>query len=197
MIFSIINAIYYLYIKGLMIYKFISPYKCNYMIGIINVPLIIIIYIIISFTSLGKDDNDNDYYCDNIFKLFSDGISGIKDIIFLISLPFAYGILLFFINKIIYNYAIYHIYIPILIEYFIRNIIKNLGIVENIILIISFVAELIMILVFLEIIEINCCGLDENLKRNIEIRERSESLLNIVPDEDDSNDNNSFNEANK
>ena len=34
-------------------YKFISPEKCNFMIGIINLPLIIIIYFIISFTFLG------------------------------------------------------------------------------------------------------------------------------------------------
>ena len=163
---SILYSISYLYIKGLMKYNFISPYRCNYKVGIINVPLIIIIYIIISFTPLGN--NDNDFYCDNIFALFREGISGTKNIIFLISLPFAYGILLSLINKIIYEYTIYHIYIPILIEYFIQNIIKNLEIVENIILISSFVAELIMILVFVEIIEIKCCGLDENLKRNIE-----------------------------
>jgi len=198
---SILYSISYLYIKRLMKYNFISPYKCNYMIGIINSPLIIIIYIIISFTPLGEENNY--YYCDNIFSLFREGINDIKDIIFLISIPFAYGILLFFLNKIIYEYTIYHIYIPILIEYFIRNIIKNLGIVENIILISSFLIELIMILVFVEIIEIKYCGLDENLKRNIELRGLSESSLNIVPDiapdddDDDFDDRNSFNETNK
>jgi len=36
-----------------------------------------------------------------------------------------------------------------------------------------------MILVFLEIIELNFCGLNENLKRNIEIRAYSESSLAI------------------
>ena len=185
-------------------YKFISPYKSNFMIGVINVPLIIIIYIIISFTPIGEENKD--YYFDNIFVLFRKGISGTKNIIFLISLPFAYGILLSLINKIIYEYTIYHIYIPILIEYFIRNIIKNLGLVENIILISSFFIELIMILVFVEIIEIKCCGLDENLKRNIELRGYSESSLNIIPDivpddddydNDDFDDRNSLNDTNK
>jgi len=198
---SILYSISYLYIKGLMKYNFISPYRCNYKVGIINVPLIIIIYIIISFTPLGEEDNY--YYFDNIFELFKNGINGTKNIIFLISLPFAYGILLSLINKIIYEYTIYHIYIPILIEYFIRNIIKNLGLVENIILISSFFIELIMILVFVEIIEIKYCGLDENLKRNIELRGLSESSLNIIPDiapdddDDDFDDRNSFNETNK
>jgi len=191
---SILYSISYLYIKGLMKYNFISPYRCNYKVGIINVPLIIIIYIIISFTPLGN--NDNDFYCDNIFALFREGINDIEDIIFLISLPFAYGILLSLINKIIYEYTIYHIYIPILIEYFIRNIIKNLGLVENIILISSFLIELIMILVFVEIIEIKYCGLDENLKRNIELRGMRDSSTNIEVD-DDFDETKDFKETNK
>ena len=70
MIYSILYAIYYLYIKGLMKYKFISPYKCNYMIGIINVPIIILMYFIISFTPLGNTNNN--YYYDNIFLLFKN-----------------------------------------------------------------------------------------------------------------------------
>ena len=51
---AILNSICFLYIKGLMKNKFISPYKCNFMVGIINFPLIIIIYVIISFTKLGE-----------------------------------------------------------------------------------------------------------------------------------------------
>ena len=38
------------------------------MIGIVNAPFIIIIYLIISFSPIGN--NENDYYCDNIFDLF-------------------------------------------------------------------------------------------------------------------------------
>ena len=117
--------------------------------------------------------------------------------IFLISLPFVYGILLSLINKIIYEYTIYHIYIPILIEHFIRNIIKNFEFYTNIFLISSFLVELIMILIFVEIIEINYCGLGENLKRNIELRGLSESSIHIEPDEDDFDERNSINETNK
>ena len=40
---TIIYAFYFIYIKGLIKYKYISPYKCNVIIGIINFPLIIII----------------------------------------------------------------------------------------------------------------------------------------------------------
>ena len=58
-IYCILNAICYIYIKKLMKYKFISPAKCNFIIGIIDFPLIILIYIIISFTSLGNNNNNN------------------------------------------------------------------------------------------------------------------------------------------
>jgi len=71
------------------------------MIGIINVPLIILIYFIISFTPLGNINN-NKYYFDNIFILFKNlGQSDLKNVIFLISLPFAYGISFYINNKII------------------------------------------------------------------------------------------------
>ena len=121
---SILYAFYYLYIKRLMKYKFISPAKCNFMIGIINFPLIIIIYFIISFTSLGNIKNK--YYIDNIFELFKNLREIVtKSVIFLISFPFVLGAIAFIYNNIINDYTIYHIYIPLLLRYFIQNIIKK------------------------------------------------------------------------
>jgi len=123
-IISILHALYFIYIKELMKYKFISPYKCNFMIGIINFPLIIIIYVIISFTKLGEKNN-NIYYWDSIFELFkSIKHLNLINIIRLISLPIVYGIYVLIINKTIYD------------------------------LISFFCIEFIMILIFLEIIEI-------------------------------------------
>ena len=183
---SILYAIYYLYIKNFMKYKFISPAKCNFMIGIINVPTIILIYFIISFTPLGNN-NDNKYHY-NIFELFKQiGEIVSKNVIFLILLPFAYGIFHYILTKIIYDYSIFHMYIPFILENFLDNIINinNFGNDENIFLISSFFIELIMILVFLEIIEINCCGLNENLKRNIQLRGTIDSSLTIENDDDD------------
>ena len=76
-------------------------------------------------------------------------------------------------------------YIPLLINHFIQNIIKNFEIIEIIFLISCFFIELIMILVFLEIIEIKFCGLNENLKRNIELRAMIDSSLSNENDDDD------------
>jgi len=177
-IYSILYAIYYIYMKELMKYKYISPYKSNFMIGIINLPIIIIIYIIISFTPLGNKDND--YYYDSIFDLFKNIRNlNIMNIILLITLPFAYGIILLLTNKIIYNFTIYHIYIPSLLDNFITIIFKDSEFTEKIFLSLSFFIELLMILVFLEIIELNFCGLNQNLKRNIVIRAYNESSFTI------------------
>ena len=100
-IYSSLSAFYYLYIKDLMKYKFISPYKCNFMIGVINFPLLIIIMLIISFTPFGKKEN-NEFFCDNIFELFKDVANlNIVYIILLILLPFIYGAILICKNKVI------------------------------------------------------------------------------------------------
>jgi len=163
--------------------KFISPSKFNFMIGIIDVPLILIIYFIISFIS--EEIKDNKQYLDNIFKLFDKENFDAYNVINLILLPFAYGMNLFLINKVIYDYTIYHIYIVFLIVYFIYNIIYYKRFVDIIFLITSFFIELIMILVFLEIIEINCFGLNKNLKRNIELRGTIDSSLDNEDEDDD------------
>ena len=42
-----------------------------------------------------------------------------------------------------------------------------------------------MILVFVEIIEINCCGLNKNLKRNIQSRGIIDSSITIGDNDDD------------
>ena len=198
---AILNSICFLYIKGLMKNKFISPYKCCYIIGMINTPIIIIIYIIFSFVYPGKCEpkvynyDDNGDYCLDIFKLFGDIGSSAKNIIRLITFPFTYGLLMAMLTKTINEFTLYHIYIPYLIESFINNINKfstekqkeNEDLVFIIILISSFFIELIVILVFLEIIEVKFWGMNENLKKNIELRAMTEtdSILCIDDNDDD------------
>ena len=89
---------------------------------------------------------------------------------------------------------LFFIYIPVIIEYFIENIVKNFAPIDNIFLISSFFIELIMILVFLEIIEIKFCGLNENLKRNIELRSMTESTLDIENEDNNENDDERYDE---
>ena len=193
---AILYSTFFVYIKGLMKYKFISPYKCCYMIGVINVPLIIIIYFILSFFNLGdcKSVNDNNSYCVNIFELFQSGLFNATNIFRLICFILMYMILMAMLVKIVNDYTIYYIYTPFLLENFVKNIIKmteeSFDISITIFLSISFFIELIMILIFLEIIEVKFCGLNKDLKKNIELRAIDDSSYYL----NDNNDNNDDNE---
>ena len=61
--------------------NFIIPPKCNFLIGLIDVPLILIIYFIISLTPLGNKNKN--YYVDNIFELFKSEKFDVKNVIHL------------------------------------------------------------------------------------------------------------------
>jgi len=84
--YSLLLSIYYIYIDGLMKHKYISPYKCSFMIGACFVPLLIIGYFIILFVCI----NGSKYSFD-VFKSF--GKLEAINIIVLISYPFASGAL--------------------------------------------------------------------------------------------------------
>ena len=202
LISAILYSTFFVYINGLMEYKFISPYKCCYMIGMINVPLIIIIYIVLPL--FFEECND---YCFNIVDLFRDKHLTEINIIRLIIFILIYGILMALLTKTINDFTLYHIYIPFLIENFIKNIInaidkynyyRNDDINDDInkkkivyiiiFLIISFFIELIMILIFLEIIEVKFCGLNKNLKKNIELRALTDSTICLDDDNNDDKD---------
>jgi len=169
------------------IFKFISPYKICYMIGMINVPIIIIYIVISLFDNLGKC---NENYCLNISNLFKDDDINAIDYFRLISFALTYAVLMALYNKVINDYTLYHIYIFSLIDNFIKNIISYSGYDNSLIIIflcISFFIELFMILVFLEIIEVNFWGLDKNLKKHIELRSITETDSTFLDDKDDDN----------
>ena len=186
-----VTTIIYGYLKGLMNYKFFSIFKCNYLPGLINTVITTICY----FT-LGKDINNfiNQTDNGNISIEFDDTSNIVFSAITLISSAF-YGI---FMNKILNNYTIFHIFLPLYAINFFYHI-QDKAIKENlfeyILLIIIDVIEFITILVFLELIEINLCSLSYNTKKNIRNRAYKES-----PDLDNENqgksyDNNSENES--
>ena len=180
----ILLSIYFIYLKDFMDKKFISPYKYNFFVGLINAPLTIIIYFIFSFTIFGKKI-DNSYYCDNIFELMKD-IKELDRIYLFLLIIFLFSCVIYSIllNKTIYDFSLYHIYIPFLVEQFMKGIInesKDKTVIIS--LISSFFIEIIMMLIFLEKIEINFCGLNENLKKNIISKGSFDNSLNNEDDE--------------
>ena len=70
MLYSFLKAFITVYIKGLMEYKYISPYKACYIYGIINLIIITIAYIITSFFPCNYNEETCDgYIMENIILL--------------------------------------------------------------------------------------------------------------------------------
>ena len=96
-----------------------------------------------------------------------------------------YGVL---INKTMNDFSIYHLLILCNIEEFIKQIVNpNKTNFDLIILLIFFFIEFLMYLIFLEIIELNFCGLSQNIRKNIKKRALNDSKL-----EDDNDNRDSF-----
>jgi len=187
-----ITSIIYGYLKGLMKYKFFSIYKCNYLPGLINIVIIIICYF-----SLGNEINNFiNQTKDRHISIEFDTFNIVFSILSLIGSAL-YGI---FMNQILNNYTIFHIFLPFNLFYLIfqindTNQLKE-NFVEYVLLVIIGVAEFIIMLVFLELIEINFCSLSYNTKKNIRKRASKESsdLDKQNKNNDNGNDNSLIND---
>ena len=169
---------------------FFSPWKTSLIVGLINLSSNLTLYFIFTFNSCEenifcslkyKDKN----YIDNIFSFFSSyTISGII-IYYFCHLITSIRYILF--NVILQNFTVFHILLSYQIVSFLWNIVglfksnKN-NIFVNIIIVITYLIELFITFVFLEFFELNFCGLNKNLKKNIEERALLDSM-------DISNDN--------
>jgi hypothetical protein len=203
------QAIYFSYIKGLMNYKFFSPYKVCYIFGFINMSILLIFLFIMS--GIECDDSDlcivkeneesiNNYF-DNIYLIFKN-ISVLQIfILFLISV--CLGALKLLINLIINYYTTCHIFIFLQNHGISDNIKQEMDNSSNLFIKItvgiSNLLSLIFSAVFLEIIEFKCFGLNENFKENIKKRVDEENNRisageNDNVDENEEQDNSFSNE---
>ena len=145
--------------------KFASPYEICFFEGFINLFLYIICLIIF------KD-------LDDFFSYWNE--LNIIEVLLFLSLMF----IQFFFNLFIYitlkKFTECHILIIIVIaelEPFCEDLMNNNF--NSIIIIIEFICILFILLIFNEIIEINCCGLQKNTKRNITKRAEIELEMSI------------------
>jgi len=186
---TFLDSIIIVYIKGLMEYKFFSPYKICYIFGFINNIILIIISTIVFFVEYDNDDEcyfqgREICYFENIFKKFKK--LGILRFLYIISFSIVYGILKLLCNIIMNKYTIFHIFLFIQNREYTNCIYKgHMGKFMSIIISISYFLEFFMILVFLEIIELNFCGLNENVKRNIKDRADEEIRISLTDKEND------------
>ena len=182
LIYSFFRSLFIVYIKGLMEFKYISPYKACFSYGLMNLIPIIIAFIISSFCPCENSSiclvvyNDQTYFAQilAIFKISS---------IFLF-IAFLLKALITILNYITIRYlSVFHSFLPI---YFLRILnIGSIGLNDSkinkmYIYIPVFIIGLFFILLFLEIIELNIFKFSYNSKKNIELR----AILDANGDDD-------------
>ena len=88
------------------------------------------------------------------------------------------------LNPEYYLCSFIYYYFIIRLVYLIKTIIDDSDIKVTILNLIAQTISLICVMIYLELIELNFCNLDRNLKKNIEARSFSESSLNILYNEE-------------
>ena len=174
------NILYVLY-KFFMIKKSIKSYGILFLQGLIELILGIIVLAITT------------KYCpelDSLF-IFIEGIDG-KEIFRFVSLIFINFITFLTIFIILDIFTAFHIFLLNIISEIIIFLCDGIFNSEFHIMMIAYIFFLIisafMVLVFIEIIHLNFCGLSYMTKKNIEERARLDSMLNDDNDDDEKND---------
>ena len=187
-------------IKRYMEYKYFSPFFVNFLLGLV--------YAIISIILLPIFLNVD---CGEKLKVVLCEIQSISKLVIILNI--CHGILFsirtFLMYKLINDFTVFHILLFYSIDIFINDIISYFSKYNNLILIISivpFIFEIFLLSIFLEIIELNFCGLNFNLKKNIITRSKVEIngiyVTNLINEDEDSNsdiifDNNNEDEDEK
>ena len=164
---EIVFSLTYVMSKYFMLIKYIHPFEIMFFEGIFELFFSIMTLIISS--RIGKLDNISHFL--EKFKYMEVFI-----LISWIIVNFIYHAILF---KVIDIFSPFYIHISILLSEFLSFFFKTgLSIGQLIFYIISFIVCPFMILVFLEIIELNFCGLSEMTAKNIELRALLDSAIN-------------------
>ena len=181
--------------KYTMEFTFCSPFELCFYEGIFSLILYIIFILVMYNIDVTKlqdkmylKEYEGKYYLDN-FNLFFEEfeLNDVYAILYKVIYFFIYYLLIFIVIKI---YSPFHSLILLLSE----GIDLSFGDEETWLYCLNIAIILIsmlMILIFTEIIELNFCGLQENTKKNIDIRSRIESMENseIFDDKNEKNKN--------
>ena len=187
---SFLDAMIIIYIKYLMISKYFSHFKATYVFGIINTGLLMIVYIIISFIPCNLNICNIKYngknYIDNIFYIFSN--LNVKTLILSVLSSILFGFISFIFNYVIELYTVCCIFLVVrnkdelLDSIHLEKIDLNIAL-KCIDYLITFL-QLIAICIFKEWLELHFCGLDENIKSNIQNRAVDDLNIDIMNTED-------------
>ena len=175
--------------KILMENYYFSPYKVCYVFGIINGLIIFFLLLILSIIRCNQGffcsvEYNEQYYFDNIFNFFNENtFAQISIYLFAYITKTVVSIL---INMVIQSYSICHIFLLYEVIVFIPKIVPFISAILNpkiMVIFISYILEVILVLIFLEKLELNFCGLNKNLKKNIQNRADIEMRDSLIQDE--------------
>ena len=195
---GLFEAIIFTYIKYLMQIKFFSPYKATYVFGFINGIITLILFIIFSYISVGDYGfvkYKGQYYFDNLFLIFDT--FNVSQYIILSLLPFFLAISKLLFNITINYFTVCHSFLLLEDMNFsleLKEEIEKAGSIPLIIFYSCFLFEIFFGLIFLEIIELNCFGLNKNTNKNI--RKRANEENNLLLNENSRNDSELFENSN-
>ena len=157
--------------------KYINSYEILFSQGIIEFILGLITLTIT--TKINKLDN----FFDFIHSFSNNGKEIVIFVALIIDQFFVYAVQITVIDI----FSPFHVFLMKIINEFIlffSTIDKNINNIKVLILtLVCIVTCLLMILIFIEIIELNFCGLSYMTKKNIELRARLDSVLEVNDDE--------------
>ena len=178
-----IPALPFYLIKRYMRYYYLSPFFILFLMGLVF--LIISTILLPIFLTIDCVEKMKPYFCE-IQK------TSTKEIIINIFKGILFSVSEFFIFKTINDFTLFHILIIFSLETFIGDIvglISNYNNIKLILSIITFSIKIFFISVFIEIIELNFCGFNFYLKKNITKRSKNE-IFSIYYDEINSDEDN-------
>ncbi len=171
-VIAFFEALLHVYIKLVIIYRYYSPFLINFMVGLICTCIAILILL---FSNLNCDN----HFCKLINQSRDFDFSS-KEIFFLFLFSFFYGFYFFCLIIVIRNFSPCHLFLFFQSKEFIINIyysIENWNTWKFIMILITFILEINASFVFMEMIELKFCGLDQNLKNSIEERAETETKI--------------------
>ena len=169
LVFPFIDSINIYFLQKYIVYKYYSPYFICFLIGIIYLIISVPIFFIFH-------DKDNSGF----IKYLSSNIdlTDTSTIITIIFYSIFYSLYHFVKLLIIDKFSIFHLIFIVTCGEVINNIYEqissNFNIYNLIITLVTYCFEIIGVLVFIEKIELNFCGLNSYLKKNIIFRAGNE-----------------------
>ena len=184
-VFPFIDSVKIYFLQKYMIYNYYSPFYISLLIGFIYLFISSIMLIIFKYVGCS-----NDYYICKYLSIDTINIPGVGQIFLLIGYSIFYSLEHFMNLLTINSFTAFHLVLIVTFGELINSFFKfyvnysTFDLVNNLI---AYPLEILGVWVFIETIELNFCGLNLNLKKNIMFRAGNE-VKSIYKQEKESED---------